>query len=134
MTSKSTGDYTETKAVEIYEMAGFTTETPTASGWGKGNEDYWNVFDGMAYGHGQIRYWQAKTTTASGIHEWLAAIAPIQAVSGVECDFLVRHSGEGWRLMKPYEDTFRTVCDTRESDRNMGDRLAEYIREVSTSG
>lgn len=129
--SKEKGDYTEQQVRDAYTKSGYVVETPNSTGYAYDtNEDYWNLFDGMAFnGIGRLRFYQAKTNGATGIREWCTSVKPLERVEGVVCEYVVREEGEGYRVLRPVDDGHMTVCDERSEDCAMGEGLVEYLRD-----
>lgn len=125
------GYRTERDIEKAYQRAGYWCHKPESrSHAGQSNQDMWNLFDIAAFHPklNEIRFVQAKTNTASGVHLWCVRAKHFASVSGVQVDFVVKHDGRGYRMLKPFGDSYRTVFDSRSSDSNMGDDLAAFLR------
>lgn len=134
--SRAKGNRREREACAIYEATGFRTERAVQAHYGT-RSDFFGLFDVMAiHPTGAFHFAQVKSNRAEGIREWMVE-AQALVPDWVTLDFLVCTDGKGWRLMRPHDgDTdgsYRTVCDERDIDCNMGDALEAALRsDVAT--
>lgn len=126
--SKSKGDRRERKVVGMFEDAGFDVETPNFSRYE--NKDFYNLFDFMAtHKTTCVVYGQVKSTSASGIRKTAEECMEMFNEDHVIIYYVVYHKREGWRLIRIDCDDGSTevVVDGRESDKNMGVPIKEYL-------
>lgn len=137
--STQKGRRNERKAREAYERAGWWVYSPENASYG--DNDLWNLFDLACIDvmRSVIALVQVKSNRAQGVRQWCNDTRPFDAVSGVQCQFLVRHDREGWQAIEPLRDgrgSYKTVYDEREDERvdpnrtgkwTIGDGLTEWL-------
>lgn len=131
---RAKGSRNELKTMKAYERAGYWCHKPESrSHAGQSNQDMWNLFDiaAMHVHIPEIRFVQVKTNGASGLRQWCRKARYFARVPGIQCDYVVRYDGEGYRVIKPMlsdSQAYTTVFDSRDSDSNIGDDLAAFLR------
>jgi hypothetical protein len=121
----STGKETESRAVDLYEAAGYETYRPPKAKYRE--QDVFGLFDLLAFGHGRLELVQCKTNRARGITEWSRKARVYEAnLTDVRVRFAVLFEGEGWKLYYPTADGYQVAYDGRECQ----DTPTAALREV----
>lgn len=125
MTGK--GTRREREAVEILKRSGYATYRPATVQYGE--NDPFGLFDVLAVApHHPPRFVQVKSNGARGRRSWFRHASMFRRVLGVETEMWVCHDQEGWRVIRGDCDGSQTVFDGRESNRNMGESLVEWLQ------
>lgn len=131
MTGKKKGDRRERDAVEIYNAAGYRCERAVQAHYGA-RSDWFELFDIMAMRpNDDFRFAQVKSNAARGVKDWMRRVHRL-VPEGIECDFLVCHDNEGWRLLQVRDlpsSNREVVVDEREMDCAMGEGIAAWLSE-----
>lgn len=144
--SKQKGDRVEREYEYAYQRAGYKTERSMGQRWGR--TDWFGLFDVMCiHPDRPIRFAQVKSNRATGVRKAFLGAARLLPDEHAEVEYAVRHDGEGWRLIRPYDDdgrlTYRTVYDERkdpdvgphvDTPLNLGEGLVTFLRAEIDAG
>lgn len=128
MSSKKKGDYSENKAKEYLEEAGWHVETPNSTPYPQPyGVDFFGLFDFMAFKDGEKPlFGQVKTNRPRGIRGFPEKCKKFEVpFEHVEVEYWTRYEGDGWRVDEVTEEGTETVLDERDSEGKMGEQVIE---------
>lgn len=127
MGSKSKGRDTEQAAVELYEAAGYEVYQPPKAKYRE--QDVFQSFDLLAFGHGRLIGTQVKTNRARQVADWFdTATVYEEHVTDFQVEYLVLFEEAGWKLYRPDEDGYQVTFDGREIEETPAEELAAVLR------
>ena len=130
--SKKKGDRRERLARETFTEAGFTVENPNFSRFQ--NKDFFNLHDFVAvHPNAKVIFVQVKSSSASGINQYIEDCADVFSPEHTQIFYMVYHKRQGWRLIEIDLEsrTRNVVVDERESTKNMGVEVQQYLKELT---
>jgi len=122
------GSRNERAAVELLQSAGYATYRPATVRFGE--NDPFGLFDVLAFHVDKPPLFvQVKSNRAGGVQAWMRQTW-LWASHGLLCQYWVKHDREGWRILEPDTDGYRTVVDERKRDGTIGQYVADYLEHA----
>jgi Holliday junction resolvase len=123
--SRKKGKRRERRVYKILEEVGFRVENPNYAQYQ--NQDFFNLFDLMAlHKNRKPHYIQVKSTSASGINDFVSECSDFVNFEHVKVEYWVYHKREGWRIIDIKEDNYEIIYDGRKDNKKMDKGAIDY--------